>query len=139
MPDVARLVGELYGPLARNEAAAVAPEHAEDLASYAEMLPLLDDATFVVVGAEAIADSAGAVSGAVPGEDAQHAHARHAMVRAEAVRRHLEAGHAADCPGVRLYALAYARAVRETHVDPAVPAAPPCTCAATGASPTLAS
>lgn len=139
MHDVARLVGERYGPVARNEAAVVAPEHAEDIAAYAEMLPMLDDAMFVVVAAEAIADSAGAVSGALPGADAQHAHARHAMARAEAVRRHVEAGHAADCPGVRLYAAAYARAVRETHLDPVPPAAPACTCAATGTAPTLAS
>lgn len=139
MRDVARQVGELYGPLARNEAAAVAPQHADDLADYAAMLPMLDDATFVVVAAEAIADSAGAVSGALPGEDAQHAHARHAMARAEAVRRHVDAGHAAHCPGVRLYALAYARAVRETHVDPVVPPAPECTCPAVGAAPSLAS
>lgn len=139
MQDVARQVGELYGPLARNEAAVVAPQHADDLADYAAMLPMLDDAMFVVVAAEAIADSAGAVSGALPGEDAQHAHARHAMARAEAVRRHVDAGHAPHCPGVRLYALAYARAVRETHVDPVVPTAPECTCPAAGQAPSLAS
>jgi len=139
MQDVARRVGELYGPLARNEVAAVTAEHAEDLAAYAEMLPILDDATFVVVAAEAIADSAGAVSGVVPATDAQHAHARHAMARAEAVRRNVEAGHAAHCPGVRLYAMAYARAVRDTHLDPVPPAAPVCTCPAMAAAPVLAS
>ena len=139
MQDVVRTVGERYGPLARNEAAVVAPEHAEDLAAYAEMLPLLDDATFVVVAAEAIADSAAALSGAAPAEEAQRAHARHAMARAEAVRRHVDAGHAAQCPGVRLYALAYARAVRDAHVDPVAPATPTCTCQAAGAASTLAS
>ena len=139
MHDVARLVGEQYGPLARNEVAAVAPEHAEDLAAYAEMLPLLDDSTFVVVAAEAIADSAGAVSGVLPADGAQHAHARHAMARAEAVRRNVEAGHSAHCAGVRLYALAYARAVQQTHLDPVAPAAPECTCPMTDAAPTLAS
>ncbi len=137
--DVARLVGERYGPVARNEVVAAAPEHAEDLAAYAEMLPVLDDATFVAVAAEAITDSAGAISGALPRAEVQHANARHAMARAEALRRHAEAGHSAQCPGVRLYALAYARAVREAHLDPDVPEAPACTCPAAGVASPLAS
>ncbi|GEN81156.1 hypothetical protein N867_01175 [Actinotalea fermentans ATCC 43279 = JCM 9966 = DSM 3133] len=126
MSDVARLVEARYGALARNEVAVAGPEHAAELAAFAELLPILDDATFVVVAAEAIAASAGAASA----DGAQHVHARHAMVRAEAVLRHVDAGHAAHCPGVRLYALAYARAVRDTHLDPAPPAEPECTCGA---------
>lgn len=135
MQDVARLVGERYGPLARNEVAVAAPEHAAELAAYAELLPILDDATFVVVAAEAIAESAGAAAAG----DAQHVHARHAMVRAEAVLRHVEAGHAASCPGVRLYALAYARAVQDTHLDPVQPVSPECSCEALRMEPPRAS
>lgn len=128
--DVARLVGQRYGPLARNEVEAAAPEHAPDLAAFAELLPILDDATFVVVAAEAIAASAGAAST----DGAQHVHARHAMARGEAVLRHVAAGHTQHCPGVRLYALAYARAVRDTHLDAAMPSAPECTCGAVWAA-----
>lgn len=135
MDEVARLVGERYGPLARNEVVVAAPEHAAELAAYAELLPVLDDATFVAVAAEAIAESARVATAG----DAQHVHARHAMVRAEAVLRHVEAGHAAHCPGVRLYALAYARAVRDTRLDKAPPAAPACTCGALAVAPARAS
>lgn len=135
MEDVARLVGERYGALARNEVLVAEPEHAAELAAYAELLPILDDATFVVVAAEAIAESAGVVVA----DGNQHVHARHAMVRAEAFLRHVQAGHAAQCPAVRLYGLAYARAVRDTHLDPAPPATPECTCGALAAAPPRAS
>lgn len=125
---VAELVGRRYGPVARNETVAADPRHDDDLWAYAELLPILDDATFVSVAADAIAASAVAASSG----DAQHVHARHAMAHAEAVRRHVAAGHGAECSAVRLYALAYARAVREARLDPQAPGVPACTCGVGG-------
>ena len=124
MSEVVAEIGALYGPVAANEAAVAAPEHAPALATFAHLLPDLDDAAFVALAARVIAASAATASA----RDAQHVHARAEMVHAEAVRRHVAAGHAETCGAVRLFAIAYAQAVRDARLDRFEPAVPMCGC-----------
>lgn len=124
MSEVAAEIGALYGPVAANEAAVAAPEHAKGLAEFARLLPNLDDGTFVTLAARVIAASAASASSG----DAQHVHARAEMVHAEAVRRHVAAGHADTCGAVRLFAIAYATAVRDAGLDRFEPPTPLCAC-----------
>lgn len=121
---VAAEIGEQYGPVAGNEAAVASPEHARALAEFGHLLPALDDDAFVTLAARVIAAAAALASS----DGAQHVHARAEMVHAEAVRRHVAAGHADTCGAVRLFALAYAAAVRDAGLDRAAPSLPRCAC-----------